>query len=419
MKRIILWSILLLQTGLVAAENEGFNLFHPDALGGQFVGTRKDATQIPSSGVGPGLSVFLRYDLSPRVLIDLSTGFNTAMADMFSAGDAVETLFPNLVLKTNFKLLRDAKLTPFIYTGFMGAMVSRSEKVPNLGTVESSANHAGILIGSGFIYKSYYNFSITMNADFRYALYSSNEIKSKYWVFETGMSVPLKRPQPEPEFDDDFFIPQDEKEVAVAEEAAPANMAMLNDEFSMFLHKVESLLDRIEDKQKQLEVLEARVMANEKAIATVTGFVASEFVNYTNVMMDEAGTGDSSAVHDEYMNMYQTALNQYNKQQYAPAIRKFEKLLVQNPAHPLSSNCQYWIGESYRAQNDYVKASEAYNAVLAYTLSSKYDDALLMSGVCQLELGNESLAREYFSELVNRYPESELVGKANEYLESM
>ncbi|MFC1569391.1 tol-pal system YbgF family protein, partial [bacterium] len=208
-------------------------------------------------------------------------------------------------------------------------------------------------------------------------------------------------------------IPQDENEVEVV--AVEPQPPALNDDFSVFLYKVESLLGRIETKQKQLEDLEARVIANEKAIATVTGFVASEFVNYTDVLSDE----NQPEENQDFMVIYQNALSSYNNTQYHQAIRLFEQLLYMNENHPLASNCQYWIGECYHIQGDYSNAAVAFNSVLEYSLSSKYDDALLMNGICQLELGNHALAKEYFSELVTQFPDSEYVPKANGYLQTL
>jgi len=414
MKRIMTLALISGQLIVAASTDGGFHPFRPDEMGGQFVGTRQDASQIPGSGIGPGLSLFFRYQLSPRILLDLSTGLATATDDVFNAERAQSVLLPNINLKTNLLLLKDAKMSPFIYTGLMGAQVTRTDQAPNEPKTEKSFTDYGFIIGSGFIYKSYYNFYVTMNADYRNAIFSTSDVKSKYWVFETGISFALGRNRPEEQFADEFFLPQDENEVAVIEEAKQEPPAP-NDDFAVFLYKVEQLLDRIESKQKQLEDLEFRVIANERAIAAVTGFVASEFVNYTDVISDDVPLNENQ----DYMTIYQNALASYNSGQHSQAIRLFQQLLYMNKNHPLASNCQYWIGECYHAEGDCAKAASAFTSVLEYKLSSKYDDALLMNGICQLELGNHTKAKEYFSELVTDYPESEHVSRANNYLQTL
>ena len=122
---------------------------------------------------------------------------------------------------------------------------------------------------------------------------------------------------------------------------------------------------------------------------------------------------------ENFMDLYQNALTNINNKRFAQAVQQFEQLLVMNRDHALASNCQYWIGEGYYAQANFVKAADAFGQVLTFKLSSKLDDALLMSGICQLELGNRQKAREYFNELVTNYPDSEFVPRANNYLNSL
>ena len=58
----------------------------------------------------------------------------------------------------------------------------------------------------------------------------------------------------------------------------------------------------------------------------------------------------------------------------------------------------------------------AFQAVMNYRRSYKFDDALLMSGLCYMRLGDPIMARENFQQLVSRYPESEYAPKAMRYL---
>jgi TolA-binding protein len=82
----------------------------------------------------------------------------------------------------------------------------------------------------------------------------------------------------------------------------------------------------------------------------------------------------------------------------------------------LVSNCHYWIGESYNGMGNYQQAIQEFSTVLRYSSSYKLDDALIMSGVCYLKLGDSATARQQFQELVSRYPESEYAPTAMRYL---
>ena len=90
--------------------------------------------------------------------------------------------------------------------------------------------------------------------------------------------------------------------------------------------------------------------------------------------------------------------------------------MTSNPDHRLASNCQYWIGESYNAMKQYQEALNAFNSVMSYRTSYKFDDALIMSGICHLRLGDRTTARENFQQLVSRFPDSEYAPKAMRYL---
>jgi TolA-binding protein len=423
MKRISVLTPLLLLVLLSSTRLPAVNLLRPDEIGGQMVGTRKDASQIPGSGIGPGLALFFRYNLSPRLLLDISSGYATATDDIMATQLAEAVLFPNLTVKTTFKALADARLTPVFQLGFMGAHTyyHSDGTLFSPEVVDIVSNDVCLLAGTGLVYKSYFNFNITFNADYRHGVYSGNPVKPKYWVVETGISFILNKKESQPDFQEDFYIPQDEANVAVTEVPETRSEPMSidrNDELAVFLYKVENLLGRIEDKQKQLEELEARVIANERAIATVTGFVASEFVNYTDVN-DQPQPEAAPSTDEYYMNLYQTALSNFNTQNYGLAQRQFEQLLQLNDSHPLASNCQFWIGECYHNQRDFANAADAYGKVLNYHLSSKYDDALMKSGLCHVELGDTTRAKEIFSELLSEHPESEFVTQASGMLNTL
>ena len=77
---------------------------------------------------------------------------------------------------------------------------------------------------------------------------------------------------------------------------------------------------------------------------------------------------------------------------------------------------QYWIGECYNALGDYAKAIVAFNRVMEYRSSYKFDDALIMTGVVSMKMGDNENAKQKFQELVNRYPDSEYAPKAMRYL---
>ncbi|MDQ7052789.1 MAG: tol-pal system protein YbgF [candidate division KSB1 bacterium] len=116
---------------------------------------------------------------------------------------------------------------------------------------------------------------------------------------------------------------------------------------------------------------------------------------------------------------YKAALQLYYNKKYRQAIEAFSALLAENPNHPLSDNCQYWIGESYYGLGNYEQAIAEFEKVFAYPNSNKADAALLKLGVTYLKMGDRESARAQFEQLIATYPKSEFVSMAQSYLRKL
>jgi tetratricopeptide (TPR) repeat protein len=75
---------------------------------------------------------------------------------------------------------------------------------------------------------------------------------------------------------------------------------------------------------------------------------------------------------------YKDALLKFNGRRYAEAVDIFQWLLQQRIDQMTSSNCEYWIGESYYGLGHLDKAKAAFNRVLASNSLTKKDDAQKM-----------------------------------------
>jgi TolA-binding protein len=94
-------------------------------------------------------------------------------------------------------------------------------------------------------------------------------------------------------------------------------------------------------------------------------------------------------------------------------------LTGQFPTHPLASNCYYWIGESQFQLGNYQEAVEVFTRVLDFSQSPKKDDALLMLGKSYARIQRTEDARKAFTRLIQEYPDSEYVSKAENLLKRM
>lgn len=117
----------------------------------------------------------------------------------------------------------------------------------------------------------------------------------------------------------------------------------------------------------------------------------------------------------EFRAKYNEALNQYFDGKIAASQNNFIKLLEWRQDHPLSDNCQYWLGECLYSQQKYREAIDIFKGVSNLGDGNKADAALFKIGLSYLKLNERNEARSAFSDLEKYYPQSELVPKARQY----
>ncbi|MFP4417158.1 MAG: tol-pal system protein YbgF [Chitinispirillaceae bacterium] len=118
---------------------------------------------------------------------------------------------------------------------------------------------------------------------------------------------------------------------------------------------------------------------------------------------------------NEY-DLYRKALDTFDQRNYQKARKMFADVLKQYPEGKYSANSHYWVGECFYAMGDYASAIAAFNKVLEYARGTKKDDAQMKLGMSYLLMGNNSQAQKEFTNLVNRYPNSEYIPRAKRYL---
>ena len=114
---------------------------------------------------------------------------------------------------------------------------------------------------------------------------------------------------------------------------------------------------------------------------------------------------------------YEEALNQYRSHNYAEARDKFSFILNGGGAREFDDRCEYWVGECSFALRKYDDALRHYLRVMNFDHSTKLDDALMMVGSCYSALGEKKKATEAWEDLIERFPKSPYVKKAQSKLE--
>ena len=118
----------------------------------------------------------------------------------------------------------------------------------------------------------------------------------------------------------------------------------------------------------------------------------------------------------EYQQRYQQGYDLFHSRNYQAAIEAFESLIASNANHSLADNAQFWIGESHYALGQYRKAIVDFEKVFTFPKSNKNPDAQFKLGLCYMRLGEKDKARDEFQRLVDVYPNSDYVSRAQKHL---
>jgi tol-pal system protein YbgF len=118
--------------------------------------------------------------------------------------------------------------------------------------------------------------------------------------------------------------------------------------------------------------------------------------------------------------IYDNAYLDLSRGNYSLALLGFRDYLTKSPESELSDNAQYWIGECYYTQKDFMRAIEEFERVdHNYPLGDKVPAALLKIGYSQLQLENRDAAKETLRDLINRYPTTEEAEQARAKLSTI
>jgi tol-pal system protein YbgF len=118
--------------------------------------------------------------------------------------------------------------------------------------------------------------------------------------------------------------------------------------------------------------------------------------------------------------IYGTAMNSVQAEQYGRAAAEFGELTKRFPDHPLASNAQYWIGEAQYRQREFSQALVEFRKVIdAYPKSGEVPEALLKIGLCHRALMDQAQAREAWEQVTREYPETNAASQARSLLATL
>ena len=408
MKRTIYITLMLAASiwGWPNLHAQGLNISRPDGIGFLLVGTRQDASQIHSSGLGLGAEMFLNYSVNPRLSLSFGAGFLTATDDILRMENQKTIFFPSLEMRVRYNIIQDAQFQPFLYSGFQYYSTALRT---SLGQQVGGQSHQGnILAGLGFEYTfPSESHSFYIGGDFRYACFSRADPKQQYWVVKAGLCFKLGH---------EMFASTRSEESQIPDDLFADVTTNINTEERGQNSDGEDRLSDYVEMIMRMDRLESNIQRNLQNIREISDRIDLNMDRLDNLSSNHSVESGVTKNVPSFMDTYKRGLETYKRGDYQQAKIIFEGLQERYPEHDLASNCYYWIGESYHALGQYHDAILVLNKVFEYDNSYKYDDALLMKGQCYLRLGQMELAFDSFRELLDRYPDSEYVTRARNFL---
>lgn len=117
------------------------------------------------------------------------------------------------------------------------------------------------------------------------------------------------------------------------------------------------------------------------------------------------GAQQGAASAEEF---YALGVQKLGEGAYATARAAFQQVIREYPNDPRAADAQYQLAESYYAEQEYGEALSALELVpRQWPSSARAAGALYRAGVIAEEMGNRGRAREYYQEVVQRYPDSD------------
>ncbi|WED22777.1 tol-pal system protein YbgF [Vibrio sp. JC009] len=177
-----------------------------------------------------------------------------------------------------------------------------------------------------------------------------------------------------------------------------AEIAELRGEVERNSYEMKKMLDR----QRELFVELDKVRSEAKTATPAAPVSGSE----GQQAQDKPTDGQFSSNEKEQED-YQSAVDLIlQKRDYQGALDAFKQFQVDYPNSVYAANAHYWLGQLYFARKEDVEAAKSFASVVSFSESSKRADALVKLGDIATRNSKPDVAKEYYQQVVNEYPDS-------------
>ncbi len=375
---------------------------------------------VAKSVIAPNFGIFGIYKISSHLSFKFQAGYGKFKVD--NNNYTSTTSFLPLEVTGLITFFDQSAISPFLNFG-VGAI--------NFSQDGSPRYYDGLVIGGGGISVPVSNkLSFLINADLRYITSDQFDginkgLKDSYFSFQTGITYNFNTLDPKFKRE---INPQKTNIIASKLDKQQADevlakielrsklyklqneITMKNDQINQFKSQVQDRLEKIDRMESEIDILKQNRPAtfnqpeqNQASLEAEQGRVISK----------------RTLSNEEIKMIYNDAHTMIKSRKFNDAINELTYLSNNSFGHPLESNSIYWIGECYLAKRLYSDAVKSFEKIKDFKTSGKFDDALLMCGICYMKMGNFSKAKENFQTLIQDYTDSEYLAKARGYLQSV
>jgi tol-pal system protein YbgF len=176
----------------------------------------------------------------------------------------------------------------------------------------------------------------------------------------------------------------------------------LSDNLEEIKSRLGKLNQQLVDLQNSVQSLDAKISGTTPAPASGAANPASSTGASPSSSAGPTGPAPSADT------LYSNGLRDITSGKYDLARSEFEDYLKYYADTDLASNAQFYLGEIFYKQKQYVDAVAAYDKVLtAYPKSFKLGPARLRKGLALIELGQKTAGIRELREVVKRFPGSD------------
>ncbi len=187
----------------------------------------------------------------------------------------------------------------------------------------------------------------------------------------------------------------------------------LSDNLEEIKSRLGKLNQQLVDLHNSVQSLDAKISSGATSapapgLATPTSSTGTTGTTKPTAYSGGSGSGGIPAGAPSADTLYSNGLRDITSGKYDLARSEFEDYLKYYSETDLASNAQFYLGEIFYKQKQYVDAVAAYDKVLSnYPKSFKLGPARLRKGMALLELGQKNGGVRELREVIKRFPGSD------------